>query len=429
MVQTQNTARTGGTPGLTRRYDVDWLRVLGMMTVFVFHCGRFFDTEGWHVKSPRTTPVVTMFVIFAVQWMMPLFFILSGIGAYHSLAQHNWRQFLVSRVKRLLVPLLFGIFVIIAPWQVYLERVSHGQYSGSFRHWYWHEYFHGWFGLGGNFAWMGVHLWYLEFLFVFSLLALPLFLWLQSASGARAVSTLSRFLCRPGAMFLFALPIAVMTFIAAIPAIQQSVLGNTGFGGWSLLPYFAILIIGYLLATNEGLTAAMERLRFIALATALGMFALGYFVYKGTEPWSWLPRALVLSPLRGLLCWSGLVAICAFASRHLRFTNGFLKYANEAVLPFYILHQTVILTIGYYIVRLQTSLVLEYLLIALSSLAVILALYELLIRRVNVLRVLFGMKSLRRARAAPVPQGCYPDGRVCRPASFPRKRESRAPAG
>jgi glucan biosynthesis protein C len=404
MGLTQNSARTGGGSELTRRYDVDWLRVLGMMMVFVFHCSRFFDTEDWHVKSPRTTPAVSMFVFIAVQWMMPLFFILSGIGAYHSLAYQNGRQFVLSRVKRLLVPLLFGIFVIIAPWQVYLERVSHGQYAGSFWNWYWHEYFHGWYGLGGNFGWMGIHLWYLEALFVFSLLALPLLLWLRSPSGARATAVFTRFLSRPGAIFLLALPIAVMTFLAETPDIKRSILGSTGFGGWSLLPYFVMLLIGYVLATNEELTRAMERQRLFGLVAALGTFALGYFVYKGTEPWPWLPRALVLCPMRAFLCWSGLVAICGFASRHLRFSNGFLKYANEAVLPFYILHQTVILTIGYYVVRLQTSLWLEYLIIAVSSLAAIMALYELFIRRVNVLRVLFGMKAQSRVRRASTAQ-------------------------
>jgi len=340
--------------------------------------------------------------------MMPLFFILSGIGIYHALAHQRWPQYLFSRVKRLLVPLLFGIFVIIAPWQVYLERVSHGQYSGSFWRWYWHEYFHGWFGLGGNFAWMGVHLWYLEFLFVFSAVALPLFLYLRSPSGVRQVRALSRFLCRPGAIFLLAIPIVIMTFIATIPPIHRGILGNEGFGGWSLLPYFAILLLGYLLAADEGLTEAMERHRIAGLLAGIGLFLLGYWIYKTTEQWSWLPRALLGLPVRGLLCWSWLIAICGFASRHLRFSNGFLKYANEAVLPFYILHQTVILTIGYYIIRLHTRLWLEYVIIATISFGVIMMSYELMIRRINVLRVLFGMKATRRVRSAPPPEPLPP---------------------
>jgi len=107
---------------------------------------------------------------------------------------------------------------------------------------------------------------------------------------------------------------------------------------------------------------------------------------------------LLMSFLRGILCWSCLVALFGFASRHLRFTNSFLKYANEAVLPFYILHQVVILCVGFYVLRLRTHLWLEYLIITSVSFAIIMSLYELLIRRLNILRILFGMKPLHRLR-------------------------------
>jgi len=390
-------------PELARRQDVDWLRVLGMMMVFLFHGARFFDTGGWHVKSPRTSDGLQIVIIFVVQWMMPLFFILSGIGIYHALAHQRWPQYLVSRCQRLAVPLLFGIFVIIAPWQVYLERVSRNEYSRSFWRWYPH-YFDGWYGLGGNFAWMGIHLWYLEFLFVFSLLTLPLFLYLQSAAGVHQLERLARFLARPGAIFLCALPLAAAEFLASIPAISESLFGNEGFGGWSTLPYLTLLILGYLLAAGPGLTDAMERHRHLGLITGAVTFILGYFLYQATESWTWLPRELMMSCLRGILCWSWLIAICGYAGRHLRFSNAFLKYANEAVLPFYILHQTIILTIGYYVLRLDTHLWIEYLIIALGSLVVIMALYEGLIRRINLLRFLFGMKMRRHPLPVPRPQ-------------------------
>ncbi len=386
---------------LTRRYDVDWLRVLGMLTVFLFHNNRFFDTDGWHVKSPETSEASMIVTIFAVQWMMPLFFLLSGIGIYHALAHQRWPQYLISRVKRLLVPLLFGIFVIIAPLQVYLERIAHHQFEGSFWSFYPH-YFEGWFGIGtGNFAWMGVHLWYLEFLFVFSIITLPLFLYLRSPSGSRIAGMLAWFLSRPWAIFLLALPIAVAEFIAGLPPIHGSIFGNEAFGGWSTLPYLILLIIGFLLATDEGLAKAMERHRVPALLAGIISFALGYLAYKGTTQWPLLPRELLGSFLRGILCWSWLVAICGFAGRYLRFSNGFLKYANEAVLPFYILHQVVILCVGFYVLRLHTRLWLEYLIIATTSFVIIMGLYELFIRRVNVLRVLFGMKAARRVQPVP----------------------------
>ncbi len=371
-----------------------------MATVFLFHCARFFDTEGWHVKSARRSPTLDIVIIFTVQWMMPLFFILSGIAAYHSLSRRHWPQYLASRFKRLVVPLVFGIFVIIAPWQVYLERVSHGQYSGSFRRWFPH-YFDGWYGLGGNFAWMGVHLWYLEILFVFSVLALPLFLYLRSSSGVRRVETLSRFLSRPGFLFLLAIPIAITAFIGMTPPVDRTILGNESFGGWGLLPYLVLLILGYLLAANEELARTMERSRIAGLVTGIFAFIVGYVIYRATEQWPWLPRNFVLCVLRGVLCWSWLIAICGFASRHLRFRNDFLKYANEAVLPFYILHQTIILTVGYYVIRLNAALWLEYLIITIISFAAIMAVYEFLIKRLNLLRVLFGMKVRRRVQLAP----------------------------
>ena len=112
----------------------------------------------------------------------------------------------------------------------------------------------------------------------------------------------------------------------------------------------------------------MERHRVPALLAGILSFVLAYFAYKASEQWSLVPRELLMSSVRGILCWSWLVAICGFASRYLRFSNGFLKYANEAVLPFYILHQMVILSIGFYVIRLHTHLWLEYLIIATSLL-------------------------------------------------------------
>ncbi|MFC1904583.1 acyltransferase family protein, partial [Chloroflexota bacterium] len=107
------------------------------------------------------------------QWMMPLFFIVSGAAVVYSLRSRNARGFLKERVLRILVTwVLIGIFVI-APPQVYLERLTHGDFSRTFFQFYPH-YFEGVYGFGGNFAIVPLHLWYLVFLFIFSLIALPL---------------------------------------------------------------------------------------------------------------------------------------------------------------------------------------------------------------------------------------------------------------
>ena len=167
-----------------RRYDLDWLRVILIGFVFIFHSGRFFDTGGWHVKNAETFFSVQVWTTFLANWMMPAIFVVSGASLFFALGGSNGK-FIKDKVLRLLVPLVVGAFTHVAV-QVYLERVTHHQFTGTFFEFLPH-YFNGLYGFGGNFAWMGLHLWYLLVLFVFSILLLPLFRWLKGR-GARALS-------------------------------------------------------------------------------------------------------------------------------------------------------------------------------------------------------------------------------------------------
>jgi peptidoglycan/LPS O-acetylase OafA/YrhL len=137
-----------------RRYDIDWLRIFAMLMVFIYHCGRFFNEEDWHVKNPQTSYGITVSLAIVGQWMMPLFFVLSGASSYYALSYQSAARYIRSRINRFVVPLVFGVFVLIAPLEVYLERLSHGQFAGSFWKFYPH-YFDGWYNFGGNFASMG----------------------------------------------------------------------------------------------------------------------------------------------------------------------------------------------------------------------------------------------------------------------------------
>ena len=374
-----------------RQYYVDWLRVLGMLVVFLYHCGRFFNDEDWHVKNPQTSYGVTIVLAIVGQWMMPLFFVLSGISSYYALTYRDAAKYIRSRTKRLFVPLVFGIFVLIAPLEVYLERLSHQQFAGSFWQFY-PYYFDGWYGYGGNFAWMGIHLWYLEVLFVFSLIMLPLFIYLKSNTATALFSKTTMFMRKPGCIFLLAIPIAAMEYIANLPAVSHSTLGTRAFGGWSILPYLVFFTLGYIVASDLKFGPAIEKQRIAALMTGVCITALGFFLVESGYP---LPGWL-LALLRAFNAWAWLVAICGFGTRHLNFSNRFLRYANEAVLPFYILHQTVILAIGFYAVRIDIAIWAKYLIIAAISFLAIIALYDLLVKRINVLRFLFGMKPILR---------------------------------
>ena len=163
---------------------LDWARIIGIFCVFLYHSGRAFDFEDWHVKNPVPSEGITIWLGFLILWIMPLMFVVSGVSSYLSLRSRTAGRFLRDRVLRLLVPLVAMGMLIFGPYQIYLERLTHGQFSGSLLAFLPH-YFEGWYypGQPGNFAWMGVHLWYLLVLFLWSLLLLPLFVWLKRESA------------------------------------------------------------------------------------------------------------------------------------------------------------------------------------------------------------------------------------------------------
>jgi len=370
-----------------RRYDIDWLRVLGMLLVFVFHCMRFFDHEEWHVKNDELAVWASAFVQVTWRFMMPLFFVVSAIASFYSLGSRSGGRYLASRVQRLLVPFLFGTFVVLIPIQVWIERVSHGQYEGSFWGWY-PRYFEGWYGFGGNFAWMGLHLWYLEMLFLFSILTLPVFLLLRKDWMQPLNARLAGLSARPYVIFLIAAPLVLMElWVRRYP----DSIGMSAFGGWPIFSYLVIFLSGFLMILDPRYRGAFEGSRWMALVLAIGATVVllpGEITGRTIS----IPADLYFS-LNAFTCWFWIVALMGFASVHLTFTNNFLKYANEAVLPFYILHQTVIVTIGFSIRHWQIGPFPKFLLLLLTSFAVIMLLYEGVIRRLNPLRLLFGLRS------------------------------------
>jgi len=109
-----------------RLYFVDWLRVLAMVEIFFFHNARFYDVfTDWHVKNSSTSIGPSLLIGFMNEWLMPLFFLIAGVGVFLSLKFRQPVQFIRERSLRLLVPLVFGMVVIVAP-QAYFEAVNHG---------------------------------------------------------------------------------------------------------------------------------------------------------------------------------------------------------------------------------------------------------------------------------------------------------------
>ena len=373
-----------------RLYYVDWLRVLAMLGIFFFHNARFYDTwTDWHVRNATTNLGASALIAFMSQWIMPLFFLIAGVGTYYALKSRRPGQYVQERTLRLLVPLVFGMLVIVVP-QAYYQALYQGfDLSG-----------YNFFQIYGLYLQTlpdleFFHLWFLVDLFLFSIITLPLFL-NTGKSGKSIFSRLATAIDKPWALFLIlVLSIAVIN-IFIYPD------GYWGYrnGGWNIVTYLLFFFFGYLIFANPKFMETIEKLRWITLGVAIVALPIMivFFLDELADPVSHFGSTsfAITSLLQSINTWAWLLAILGLGSRFLNRNNRFLSYSNEAVLPFYILHQTVIISIGFYVVQWSVGVGLKYLVISTTSFLAIMLIYEFLVRRINVLRFLFGMRFIRK---------------------------------
>ena len=365
-----------------RRYDIDALRVLAVLLLIFFHTAMIFAVdERWHVRNDALSDGWQLFVNFVGQWHMPLLFLLAGASSYYALQFRSARQYVGERVTRLLLPLIIGILVVIPP-QVYIERISPWMrtrlspinFEGSFFNFYPH--FFDCCYSEGNFTYH--HLWFVAYLFIYSLLALPIFRYLQTPAGQARISALADRLGRGSAIFWFAVPIAIIEIMLRprFPNWQDFI------HDWANnAHYFTIFLIGYLLFADYRFQEAIAHNKRWALGLGV-VAAAGYFLIE-TE-------ALRLA-LRAFSEWGWIIALLGYGRRWLNIPSSWLRYASEIAYPFYIFHQTVIVFIAYFVVRWSLGISAKYAVIAATSILLTVLLCEL-IKLTNLTRIGFGLK-------------------------------------
>jgi glucans biosynthesis protein C len=372
----------------TRRApELDFLRAALVAGVLVFHAVHVFDPLDFSVKSDAEWEFVVPFILFASLWGMPLFFLLAGMGIWHSLRSRTPGDFVRERTWRLLVPFAVGTVLLVPP-QVHAERGG-GSYADTLR-----EFFRVSPDLDFPIPIDGplfepAHLWFLAYLFAFSVVLLPVFWRLRG--GWPHVTPL-------------------LVLAAGLPiALLEAALATEDSGGWNRTVYVLVLLYGFLLAAEPRARAAVAR-----VARPVGWCGLAGFVVLLTAGLLVEPEQLMTGYgavdvawrfLKGVVAWLLMLGIVALVAR-LR-VPAVPGYVRDAVLPVYILHQTVLVVLAWRLLEWDGPPGVQLVLLILGTAAGTLALYELL-RRIPGAGVLLGQRkrssaSARTSVAAPAP--------------------------
>lgn len=381
----------------TRLHYLDWLRVIAILGVFLFHAVHPFDFFDWHIKNAELSMAITVFLALLFPWGMPFFFLIAGTGSWFALRRRTAGQYAIERTKRLLIPYIAGC-ILLWPIMLYFEwrhLAVTGEWYGSFQRFvllHRAGFTPMWFGE------VGFHLWFLGFLFCFSILGLPLFLWLKGKSGQAFLSRLAGVCTRRGGILLFILPLLLIR-LGLQPFFPEE-------HDWADFFYLmTMFVFGFVVYAHEGFTRAVRRDWPILLT--VGIVSTMAWVYLGLTAKS-LDLEAPSRTLRDLLMW-GVITVNSWCwttfllfigMRYLDFSNKWLEYGQEAVLPFFLLHQPVIMAIAFYVVQWDAGIPLKLLTVVAGSFVATLAIYELVIRRIGPLRALFGMKQRPKAPAA-----------------------------
>ena len=342
-----------------RRHDIDNLRWMSILLLFPYHTFTLFNTwgEAYYVRMAPSR-LLSLFVKICQPWFMPLLFVLAGVSTVYALRGRTPRQYLKERVRKLLVPLLAGLILVVPSLTYFAERFHNGYTGGYFAQYRRFFTMTDLVGYHGGFT--PAHLWFLAYLFVISVLALPLVLYWQRRGAGKPWR---------GPVWPWFAAVWLCSYVLNI-------------SGKSVGRYFALFVLGAVCIAREEVQASLERRRWALLALCAAATALLLGTGIGGAPHA------ALFELAG---WSGVLTLLGFARRRLSFESPAAAYFTAASFPIYIFHLPWIVAVAYALLPFGLPRAASAALILTASFGLTLASYELA-RRVPPLRALFAIK-------------------------------------
>ncbi|MBM1105682.1 acyltransferase family protein [Aurantibacter crassamenti] len=345
---------------LERRYDIDWLRVIAIGLLLIYHIAIIFQPWAMFIgfiKSEETAEVLWKPMTMLNVWRIPLLFYVSGMGLYFAMRKRNWRQLLVERTKRILLPFVFGILVI-TPIHMFIFQKYYNMPMGYFPH-------------------QG-HLWFLGNIFVYVLLLLPLFNYLKKQEGSRLHKALSVLMSHVGGPLVITL-----FFVIEIQLVTPQLFALYAQTWHGFFYGFIAFFFGFLLMySGKAFWLTVLKWKWLYVGFAIVLYGLRLVMFMTEAP----GYLMVLESN----CW--IFGVFGFGYKYLNKSSKLLNYLSKAAYPVYIIHMFALFAGAMLILPLEIPVLVKFVCIVAFTCLTCYLIYEFIIRRIGFLRPLFGLK-------------------------------------
>lgn len=369
---------------IERLYSLDWLRVCAFMLLILFHVGLMYSHWGYVFKSPRLVPAVEWALIIFYPWRILLIFFISGVASRFLIEKLGPFAFTKDRLYRLVPVLVVGI-LIINPCQNYFEVLSQGSFSGSYFDFWANYYLVGDRTLGKIFPTWD-HLWFLVYLLVYVVFAALIY---GAARQSLEILHFSKRAVRALIFVLFPWIAISNIFVSEFQPATFDLVHD-----WAVhLRSLATFTIGFVCAKSSFFWWWVHQNRkHLAAGSVFLLIGLMLLRLSWTSQYFEAGQSVVTAAVSGIYAWSSILTIVAYSAKYLDGPSTTCSYLTVAILPVYVLHQPIMIAIGFFLFPLRIALYFEVALIVLGTTILSLLVYEVLIKRSKIMRFIFGLK-------------------------------------
>lgn len=302
---------------LERKQFIDNLRWMDVFLLIPYHAAQAFNTWGeLNYICFEPDKAISSFIVFFSPFFMPLLFLLAGMSSRYALTKRTYGQYIVERVKRLLIPLVFGTLIFCPILAFFGDKNNYGYQGGLFEHYRVFltkltdlTGFDGGFNVG--------QFWFLLYLFIISLVSVGII-----AATKKAIKNQTGNLHLPfGVISLAVIPLPFLYDLLSI-------------GGKSFAEYIYIFLIGFYVLSHDEVIEKVEKYRYISLTVGLAAAFINVYMFI----WSGRDFGMINVTVKAFAEWFMILALIGIGKSKLDFRNRITVYMSQRSFPFFSLH-------------------------------------------------------------------------------------------